>query len=158
MPLPDGPPLMKARLRHRRFRALMKHPDPELRPIRFPELEYVFYDKDLRKIHRLACRVCLRFQRCIQGPQQQFRCFAYWLWSEASTQPDRLQKLHALKELPLSPDALASLSPEELLGLFVIHRGNLGTVVDFSRQGLRQRLVQIGQESQENSRYLLTTD
>lgn len=155
MPLPAGPPLVRPSVAARAFRAARDHPDPARRPLRFPVLEYVFEGKDLRKQHGLACRICLRFRQCMYGPQQQFRCFAYWLWSEASTDPDRVTKLEWLKKVPLTEEALTPLTPEELLGIFYIRRYNFGTVIDFSPYGLRQRLLMI---SQENSRYLLTTE
>lgn len=155
MPIPQGPALFRPAVLGKLLRARRNHPDPEQRPITFKNLEYVFHDKDLRRQHGLMCRVCLRFHRCVKGPQQGFGCLAYWLWSEQSTQENLHHKRALLAQLPLVAAALTPLTPEELLGVFYVQRYNFGTVVDFSVAGLRQRLLQIGEE---NSPYLLTTE
>lgn len=156
MPLPAPPPLK--RHRHTNKAVILALPLEE-RPLVFPELEEALYDKDIRKQTGLRCRTCLHFQRCTLGPQQMLACFGYFLWHpHVSTTPARAAQAHVLQTCPLTERVIASLSVQDLLGVYALRGYSVWTLVDITRRGLRARLHLIQGESAHPSPYRLTTE
>jgi hypothetical protein len=156
MPLPAPPPLVK-----RIYVSKAKQPTlpPELRPITFPDLEEVLYDKDISKRTGWRCRTCFKFHRCTLGSQQMLQCFAYFLFNPmVSTLPDLSRKVHALEQVPLTREALAPLSLQDLLGVYCVRGVSFATVVDVTLTGLQDRLLKVQRDSEQPSPYLLTTE
>ena len=165
MPLPAPPPLKKTKYRKKATQeAYLASLPPDLLPITFPALEEVFYDKDITKKTGFRCRTCLKFQRCCLSPQQMLQCVAYFLFCpQVSTSPPaaQAQEEEFLATIPLTPHALASLSVQQLLGVYFFPSILLAIplfVMDITPHGLRSRLLTIAQETLHPDPYLLTTE
>ena len=111
----------------------------EVRQPIFAEFLWVFDYVTVSKAW--CCRRCVfgRERRCLRGLRQGLQCVAYWHWRQVSN----TEQLTMLQALPLMADALQPLSHMELLGIFYASEFTLDTVADFSKQGLRSRLVDI---------------
>lgn len=95
------------------------------------------------------CTHCVRLRYCPRGMAQFLACVAHFKYANAD---EETQKFY--QEYPIIDKELAKLDREQLLGVFYFQKYNLRTVVDFSRRGLRLRLLEI---VENNSPYLLTT-
>jgi len=104
----------------------------------FVHLLWVFRQQRLPKT--VLCRRCVTHEerRCVYGRQHGFQCIAYW-WTHSIITDERRA---FLMEMPLEEASLQTLTTIELLALFPLRQYTLATVVDFSRAGLRSRLLE----------------
>lgn len=132
--------------------------DDETRPMLFPEVLWIFqelYDQRSKPLQGLWCRECVRLKRCIKSERQGFICAAYFLWSDVRITHvlNTEERRTLLQTLPLVWENLAPLLHVELLGIFYLQQWSLYTTMDFSKVGLRKKLLE---NSQNTSPYLLT--
>ncbi len=130
------------RLKHDLFRQFLRWRlayEDEIRQPHFAEFLWIFDRQIVRK--EWICRRCTnrRERMCIYGRQQGFQCLAYWWWQQPATPSQKI----LVQEIPLVNCWLQYLPHIQLLGIFYIRQFSLATVGDFSKVGLRTRLLQI---------------
>lgn len=124
------------------LRVKMAYED-EVRQPHFSEFLWIFDRQIVPK--GWVCRRCIfRLERqCTRGRQQGFQCLAYWWWHQEWLSTEK----EALACIPLNDSYLQYLTHMQLLGVFYMQYLDLSTVTDFSKVGLRTRLMQIAYES-----------
>lgn len=124
--------------------------EEECRQPHFSEFIWVF-DTDAQFWHfrnkgKWVCQgPCYKGRMCVYGPQQGYACLAYWRWHIGAL----CAQTRMLATIPLEDVFLQYLTHMQLLGIFYVRQFSLRTVADFSKVGLRSRLLAIA-EAQKN--------
>lgn len=108
----------------------------EFRQPKFYEFIHAFYGRNIRSYH---CQLCVRQRACFHGVRHGYQCITYYRWHMGMD--EEAHQLKACVQQGITEEYLLTLTHIQLLGILYFSGLTLETVVDFSKVGLRSRIL-----------------